>query len=468
MAAWALGLVCFAGVCSAAAQVSAAAPAPAAAQVSAAAQAPATAQAEAPAGTLNMELTLDQAIARASANEPAFAAASAEKRALALERTNAKAALLPTATYHNQAIYTQANGVPASRIGQTTFAPSPIFIANNAVREYASQGVFNETIGFAQIGAIRLANANALRAEAELEIARRGLVATVVSLYFGVGAGTDKIGVAERALAEASHFVDITQKREAAREAAHADVLKAQLSQQQRQRELEEVRLGSDRARLELGVLLNADPATPYTLAAVTAPPLLPERAGINTLASQNNPELRSALASLQASQAETYTSRAALAPDLALNFTYGIDATNFGVNGPDGIHNLGYSMSAALDIPVWDWLTTERRIKAARLREGAAKTALTFTQRRLLADLAEFYAEADAAYRQLASLDASVLTARESLRLVNLRYVDGESTVLDVVDAQNSLLSAETAQIDGRVRYQLALANLQTLTGKL
>ena len=145
-------------------------------------------------------LTLDDAISRAVANEPAFAAASAEQRALALERTNAKASLLPSATYHNQAIYTQPNGVAASRIGQTANAPSPIFIANNAVREYASQGVFNETIGLAQVGAIRLANANALRSEAELEIARRGLIATVVGLYYGVSAGTDRIAVAQRAL----------------------------------------------------------------------------------------------------------------------------------------------------------------------------------------------------------------------------------------------------------------------------
>ena len=185
-------------------------------------------------------------------------------------------------------------------------------------------------------------------------------------------------------------------------------------------------------------------------------------------MARQNNPELRSALASVQISQAQTYAARAALTPQLALNFTYGIDATNFAQYGPEGIHNLGYAMSAGLDIPLWDWLITERKVKQASLRANASKVSLTAVQRRLVADLAEFYAEADAAYRQMALLDATVTTARESLRLVNLRYVDGESTVLDVVDAQNTLLVAETAQIDGRVRYRLALANLQTLTGKL
>lgn len=411
-------------------------------------------------------LTLDQAIARAVANEPAFAAARAERDVSRLERANAKTAFLPTATYHNQAIYTQPNGVPTSRIGQVTDAPSPIFIANNAVREYASQGVFNETLGLGQVAALRLAEANAARTEAELEVARRGLVSAVVSLYFGVGAGGGKLDIAKEALDEANRFVDITQKREAEREAAHADVLKAQLTQQQRQRELADAELTAEKARLELAVLLFPDPGTQFTLAPAAAPPVLPERATVAVLAQQNNPEVRSAAASVQASQAETYSSQTALLPELNLNFTYGIDATNFGVNGPDGIRNLGYAMSAQLDIPVWDWLATERKIKIARLQEKAARTALTATQRRSLANLQEFYAEAAAASKQLASLDASVVTARESLRLTELRYINGESTVLEVVDAQSTLTAAENARIDGNTRYQLALANLQTLTG--
>jgi len=428
----------------------------------------ATAAAQAPTAQGPQTLTLDQAISLATANEPAFAAAFAESQAAKLDRTNAKAAMLPTATYHNGAIYTEPNGVAASRIGQTTGAPSPIFIANNAVREYSSQGVFNETLGFGQVGAIKLANANAARAEAELEIARRGLVNTVVSLYYGMGSAAEKVTIAERALGEAEHFLDITTKRESARESAHADVLKAQLQQQERQREVADTHLEADKARLELAVLLYPDPNTPFTIKPATAPPVLPDRAGVETLARQNNPELRSALAALQASEAETYSAKAALLPDLGLNFTYGIDATNFGANGPDGIHNLGYSMSAQLDIPVWDWLSTERTIKQSKLRETASKVAVSAAQRRLIASLAEYYAEADAANKQMASFDASVVTARESLRLTTLRYVDGESTVLEVVDAQTTLASAENAQIEGRVRYQLALANLQTLTGKL
>jgi hypothetical protein len=39
---------------------------------------------------------------------------------------------------------------------------------------------------------------------------------------------------------------------------------------------------------------------------------------------------------------------------------------------------------------------------------------------------------------------------------------------VLEVVDAQNAYLAAATAQADGTVRYEAALAALRVLTGTL
>lgn len=92
----------------------------------------------------------------------------------------------------------------------------------------------------------------------------------------------------------------------------------------------------------------------------------------------------------------------------------------------------------------------------------------LTNTQRKLIAELEEYYSEAMAAHDQLDSLDRSVATAAESLRLTRLSYSAGETTILDVVDAENSLTTSELAREDGMVRYQIALANLQLLTGTL
>jgi outer membrane protein TolC len=416
--------------------------------------------------TQPVSITLEEAIHRAEANEPMYATALADSKVAALDRSIARAGLLPSTTFHNQALYTQPNGLQ-NQAGQGTGSqPSPRFIANNAVREYASQGVVNETLGLGQFSELRRADAAAALATAELEIARRGLVATVTSLYFGLTATANKLAIAERALAEAQEFTKLTGQREQAREAAHADAVKAQLAQQQRERELSDAKLAADKARLELGVLLFPDPRTPYTVLADDKPAPLSSRTEVQQAAAGNNAELKSAFATLGVSNAEVLIARGAYLPALGLNFTYGVDAPQFAVNGPDRVRNLGYSAAVTLDIPVWDWLATEHKVKQSQIRRDAAKVALTATQRRVIARLDEAYAEAEGARNQLASLDASVSTAGESLRLTKLRYTGGEATVLEVVDAQTQFIVAQNAREDGRVRYQAALSDLQTLTG--
>ena len=412
-------------------------------------------------------ISLTEALHRAQQNEPSFAAANAAQKSASIDRYLAKTSMLPIAIYHNQVLYTQPNG-QNNQGGQVGSQSAPVFIANNAVREYASQASIDETVGLRQVAQARAATADAARATAEFEISRRGLVQTVVNLYYQVTATESKRLFFEEALQEATTFTNLTEKRELFREVAHADVVKAQLQLQQRQRDLSNATLESQKARLELAVLLFPDPRTPYNTESSTTPPVLPARDDVNRLASTANPELRSALAEVQSTEADTLAAKAAYLPDLSLNFTYGIDAPEFAKNGPDGARNLGYSVSGTVDIPIWNWFSTEKRIKQSALRRDVAKINLTATQRHLIAALEEAYAEAAAARDQITLLDQSVHTASESLRLTRLRYSAGESTALEVVDAQDAYLRAQTDRVDGVTRYQDALAALQMLTGTL
>ncbi len=333
-------------------------------------------------------ISLSDAIRRAEANEPVFAASLAVQKSASIDRYLAKTALLPSVIYHNQMLYTQPNG-QASQGGQIGVPQStPVFIANNAIHEYTSQASINETIGLKQFADVKVASANAARASAELEIARRGLVASVVSLYYQVSATEAKRRLLADALQEASTFTDVTQKREAAREVAHADVVKAQLQRLQRQRDLSDADVAADKARLELAVLLFPDPRTQYSTEPPGTPPVLATREEMNRLASINNPEIRSALAGVRAGNAGVTSARAAYLPDLALNFSYGIDAPQFAKAGPDEVKNLGYSISGTLDIPVWDWFATQKRVRQSEIQRDVAKVSLTAAQRRLIANL--------------------------------------------------------------------------------
>ncbi len=58
-----------------------------------------------------------------------------------------------------------------------------------------AKAVVNETIGLQQFSAVTRAGAQEAQAAAEAEIARRGLFAAVVSLYYGVAAADTKLAV---------------------------------------------------------------------------------------------------------------------------------------------------------------------------------------------------------------------------------------------------------------------------------
>lgn len=414
-------------------------------------------------------ITLPDAIARAEVNDPGYAASVSDRGVAHLDRGISRSALLPVVTYHNQYLYTQPNRLKIQPYEGARAEDAPVFIANNAVHEYISQGMATETLSPSAFADAKRAGAAAAKADADLEVARRNLVVTVATAYFTLVAEEASVRIAQLAADEAQSFVDLTQKLENGREVAHADVVKADLGLQQRQRELADTQLAAEKARLDLGTLILPDPRAPYTLAdSDLVPPALPSREESDTAASKNNPELKSALAALRVSQEAVSSARAAYLPTLSLNYAYGIDASQFDANGPDNAHNLGFSAFANLDFPVWDWFATHDRVKQSELKQKAAQTHLTFTQKKLIANLDEYYNEAKVASDELASLNLSAKTAEDSLRLTKLRYSAGEATALEVVDAENAVTQAETASADGAVRYRVALANLQTLTGAL
>ena len=151
--------------------------------------------------------------------------------------------------------------------------------------------------------------------------------------------------------------------------------------------------------------------------------------------------------------------------PSLSLNYLYGIDATQYATRS-DGIRNLGSQVAATVDIPIFNWGATQSKVRQAQLRRDQARVELSAAQRQAVADLQQFYSQAQTAQAQLDLLRQSSELAAESLRLTTLRYQSGEATALEVVDAQNALVLARNNDDDGAVRYRVALANLQTLTG--
>jgi outer membrane protein TolC len=404
-------------------------------------------------------IDLKNALQRARDNSQQLQSAALGINLAREDRTQAKAALLPSLNYFNQYIYTQGNGTD-----------SGVFVANDGVHIYSSQATVHQDL-FApeKLADYRRTIAAQALATAKRDIVERGLVATVVQSYYGVSAAQRKLVNARQALDEARLFVEITGKLEKGGEVARADVLKAQLVLQQRQREVQDEQLAVDKARIALAVLLFPDYRLDFNviddLDAVS--PLL-AFSEIETSVLAKSPELRAAQESVRQEEFNISIARTALLPSLSFDYFFGINARQFAAHDEEGLNRLGSSAQATLNIPVWNWGSTRSKIRQADIRRQQAQLDLELTRRQLISNLHALYLEAQSALAQLDSLKNSVNDAAESLRLTQLRYQAGEVTVLEVVDAQSTLAQARNAHDDGLFRYRQALASIQTLTGTI
>jgi outer membrane protein TolC len=402
-------------------------------------------------------LTLQDALARAKANDPQFRAALTDLGVAHQDTVQSRAQLLPNVNYNMQFIYTQGNGTATGR-----------FLANNGVHEYIAQGNVHQALSPGMFAEYRKVAAAEALARAKAEIATRGLVVTVVQAYYGYVVAQRKYATAQKAASEADHFLGISQKLQNGGEVARSDVIKAQIQNNQQQRDLQDALLAMNKTRLDLAVLLFPNFDENFSVVDdLRLPEPLPGFVEVQTAATRNNPAIRVALATLRQSNQEVSVAWTAMLPSVTLDYFYGIDANQFAVRDQNRFRNLGYEATATLQLPIWNWGAGVSKIKQADLKRQQAHVELNFAQRRLLADLRSFYDETGTLRAQLELLSQTAELAADSLRLTTLRYQAGEATVLEVVDAQNTLTQARNAYDDGQVRFQVALANLQTLTGR-
>jgi outer membrane protein TolC len=276
-----------------------------------------------------------------------------------------------------------------------------------------------------------------------------------------------KLSNAQQSTRDAAQFLDITEKQEKGGEVAQSDTVKARIQLNDRLREEREAQLTLDKARIGFAVLLFPDYRQDYTVVDdLDTLAALPAYGEIQSLAGKNSPDIRAAQATVQQQEYEKRAARAEMLPAVSLDYFFGLSANQLALHNPDGQNLLGSVVQAQLTIPLWTWGANRSKVKQADYKLQQARNDLSFTQRQLLASLDAFYREAGLARAQLALLRESADLSKRSLDLTLLRYQAGEVSVLEVVDAQNTLRDARNGYDDGLVRYRVAIGNLQTLTG--
>lgn len=411
-------------------------------------------------------ITLQDALDRAKALDAQYQLAVTNASLAREDRKQAKAALLPAINGSTQYLLTQGNGV----------TPSGRFVTNDGVHVYRAWGILHQEVSADTIEktGYRHAQAAEALANARVEIAQRGLVVTVTKDFYALVTAQRRYATAQQALQQAQRFLDITQSQERGGQVAHADVVKAQIQYEQQRQAFQEATLAIEQNRLNLAVLLFPQLNENFTIVddldSAQALPPFPET---QEMAGRLNPDLRVAQEALRQASYDVRLARNAFLPSLTIDGIYGIEANAFALRStvaafPEAgkLPNLGFFVTGNLTIPVFDWGSRNSKLRQAQRREQQARVELTQTQRQLVANLYSFYNEALTARAAVDLARRTAELAAESLRLVNLRYQAGESSALEVVDAQKTAVDSRNVYDDAQTRYRVAIAQLQTLTG--
>jgi outer membrane protein TolC len=411
-------------------------------------------------------LTFQDALERAQRNDPTFQLAVSNTKLAREDRLQSRAAPFPTLDLSSQYLNTQGNGV----------IPTGSFVTNDGVHVYREWSVVSQDLSPATL--IRTDYKRATVAEAlsrtKAEKARLALAVAVVKAYYSLLVAQHKYATAQQALDQANRSVALGQALESSGRKPHSDVVKFQLQQTTEEKSLREANLAMESARLELAVLLFRDFDETFEIVDdLRLAPHVPSFQEVLVMAETKDPDLRVAMDTVRTAGLNVSMARQAFLPSVKVAVDYGIESNCVGLRCVDvsyrnlgGVPTVGYSMTAVLNVPVWDWGVKKSKLRQAEIKHEQANLELSAAQRQLVKNVHAAYNEAQTAFAHLGTLRRADDLAAENLRLNIARYQTNEAVALEVVDAQNSLIQARNALDDGELRYRVVVANLQTLIG--
>jgi len=408
-------------------------------------------------------LSLDEALRLASGQASAFQTAILNERIATEDVRQAQAAFLPKVSTPLSYIYTSpALGLPP---GEPRIQS---FIANNAIGEY--NALVNISGDFDIAGRLRstLAKNRALLAAAHAgtEVARRELAQAVIEAYYGLALADAQVRAAQTNLAAAEEFEHITSLLLSGGEVASVDLTRAQLQTLARRDELEKARGNEAVAAGSLRVFVGYDFARPISTSDLAlALPVSSELQQFKAEDVSRRPEFTQLEQQLRAAREEIRIARADRLPSLSYSVNGGFDTDS--MKAPRLKEHTGVSAAISFSIPIFDWGASRSRERQARLRVEVAENERTIAQRGFTQQFYAAQAQAANAAARINLAREGITKAQDNLNASIARYRAGEAQIVEVTDAQTTLVEQRSALYQAIFDYQTALARLRLATGQ-
>lgn len=409
-------------------------------------------------------ITLDEATDLALAQASIYKGALINEHIAGEDIRQARAALYPKVAAVPNVIYTTPSissaGVGVSRL--------PSFLGANAITEYQ---ILTNTSGVIDIsGQLR---ANLIKSEyllasakAGTAIARLELISAVADSYFSLALATTRRSAAEGNLAAADAFEANIQLQLTAGEVAPVDLVRARLQTAARRDELAQAESDEKIAAVSLQFLIGGRPVDPIrAVDLLTQMPVAGEIDQISEAAVATRPEFAQLEADAAAAQQEIRSSAAERRPQMNYSVSTGVLSDSLGGNGIKS--GFGAQVSVGLNFTIFDKGARRSREIQARLHLEQIENSRKLTERALAQMFLTARTQAIAAAGRIRLLGGSVTDANENLNASLARYRAGEASIIEVTDAQNTLIAQKQSLYQAIFDYQTARSHLLRSIGK-
>lgn len=308
------------------------------------------------------------------------------------------------------------------------------------------------------------------RSQAELEaltqtaVQRRfGAALLTESAYYAVLGSEELARVAGERATRAEAQLAVARARVSSGAAVQSDSLSVRLELLRARVSLLRLQAALRVSRLELGRRVGIDGpagAAPLDSAPPAALPLTLIQAVMVAL--ESGPAYRAARAGERAAEAQLKGARGAYLPTLTLTGAH----NRFDVNLFPNAFSVS-SLTLGLSLPIWNNGQREFAVIRARGQRDFSRALRADLERSTLRDVTAAYDLYETARAEVTLQEEAVATARENYRVEEARYRAGATPVLNLIEAQNGLSSAESQLVTTRYAARLALAALEAILGR-
>jgi outer membrane protein TolC len=271
---------------------------------------------------------------------------------------------------------------------------------------------------------------------------------------------------AEGNLSAAEEFEHITALLLSGGEVAQVDLTRAQLQTIERRNELEGARVNEDLAGSSLRVLIGYDFERPLMTTELAL--ALPTDSDYQQFKADNvtrRPEFTQLEQQLRAARQEIRIARADRLPSLTYSINGGFDTDS--LRGPRLKEHTGVSAQVGLTIPIFDWGVTRSKERQASLHVQIAENERTIAMKGFTQQFYAARAQAASAAARVALAREGVTKGQDNLTASIARYRAGEAQIVEVTDAQTTLVTQRSALYQAIFDYQIALSRLRQATGQ-